>query len=499
MFSVQQPIVIRVPPPLPPVPSSPRIRRGVTLLVNPFYAKGPAGSLGKHALTPSLSLTTVAAATPSTFSVSIHDENLLRGSLPVDPVPEVVGITVHLTFAHRAYELAAFFRHLGSKVVLGGLHVMSNPDEAAGHADAIATGDGTTTWPAILADVAADRLRPRYHGNWRNAPAEPPRPRRDLVPENSFLSTASVIATSGCTNRCDFCYLATHGLARSYRQRSPAAVAGEIESLGSRYAVFLDNNLSARKYYLRALCRAIAPLDIIWSGAVSLDVTDDPDLVREMARSGCTGVFVGLESLNDGNLARAGKRSPKTSDYARRLRLFSDHGIQVTGSFVFGFDGDGPDVFDETVTFAETNRLACATFHILTPYPGTPLHARLEKEGRILTRDWSRYDTAHAVFRPALMTAEELEAGYRKTYRRVFSLASIWKRRPHAAREVLPYLAMSLLYKRANRLWIALIRTGRVRQAWSPLVKWSHRRHLRFRRRLEPKTAATAILHPETS
>jgi radical SAM superfamily enzyme YgiQ (UPF0313 family) len=451
------------------------------LLVNPFYAKNPYGSLGKHSLTPALTLTSLAAATPPEFTVAIHDENLLRGALPVDPVPAVVGITVHLTFAERAYELAAFYRELGAQIVLGGLHVASRPEEAAEHADAVSIGDGTMTWPVILRDAAAGRLRERYVGDVRNAPAEPPRPRRDLLPEGSFLTTASVIATSGCTNRCDFCYLATRGLARPYRQRSPAAVVAEIESLDTPYVVFLDNNLSARKYYLRELCRALEPLGIIWSAAVSLDVTDDPDLVREMALSGCTGVFVGLETLNGGNLAAAHKRSPRPDDYARRVRILSDVGIEVTGSFVFGFDGDGPDVFDRTVAFIEENRLACATFHILTPYPGTPLFDRLDEEGRILTRDWSRYDTTHAVFRPARMSPEELEHGYRDAYRRVFGLRSIWVRRPERVGEALPYLGISLLYKRANRLWLWLIRTGRVHRAWAPLVRWSRWRHLRFR------------------
>jgi len=213
-------------------------------------------------------------------------------------------------------------------------------------------------------------------------------------------------------------------------------------------------------------------------------VTDDPAVVRQMARAGCTGVFVGFESLTDRNLADQGKRTPSAADYARRVRLFHDHGIQVNGSFVFGFDHDRKDVFTTTVEWIEAQRLECDTFHIFTPYPGTPLYAELEAQGRLLHRDWDLYDTGHAVFRPKQMSPEELERGYAWTYERLFSHASIWRRRPAEPAAVLPYLAMSYLYKRANPLWHFLIRHELVRQAWAPLVEVTRRRHLRWRRRL---------------
>src|SRR5262249_8425561 len=153
-----------------------------------------------------------------------------------------------------------------------------------------------------------------------------------------------------------------------------------------------------RRDYLRRLCRALRPLRIIWSAAVTIDVTDDPQLVREMALAGCTGVFIGFESLSKGNLAAAGKRTPPPGDYARRVGVLHDVGIEVNGSFVLGFDEDDASVFERTTQWIEDSKLECATFHILTPYPGTPLFRCLEREGRILHRDWDRYDTAHVVF-----------------------------------------------------------------------------------------------------
>ena len=345
------------------------IERRHALLINPFYAKSPHGSFGKHVLTPSLALTSVAGATPTHWQVRYWDENLLQGPAPADPAPEVVGISVHLTFARRAYQLARWYRARGSKFVLGGLHIQSCPDEAAPHADAIATGDGVRLWPFILKDVETGTLKPRYQATYESDYESDPQPRRDLLPRESFLTTASIIATRGCHNRCGFCYLATNGLKMPYRVRDPADIRRQFVAEGQPYAVFIDNNLGARPEYLRALCRALQPLERIWSAAVSLDVTDDPRLVREMALAGCTGVFIGFETLTDENLAHARKRTPRSADYARRIGILHDHGIQVNGSFVVGFDGDRKETFMELADWIEANRLECATFHILTPYP----------------------------------------------------------------------------------------------------------------------------------
>jgi radical SAM superfamily enzyme YgiQ (UPF0313 family) len=460
------------------------VERRYCLLINPFYAKDANASFGKHVLTPSLALTSFAATTPSHWRLQYWDENLLAGAPPCRPMPEVVAITVHLTFAQRAYELAAWYRNRGAKIILGGLHVLSCPDECAPHADALARGDGVQIWPRILRDIEAGRLQSRYVATYENDYSDDPAPRRSILPRRSFLTTTSLIATRGCHNRCGFCYLATDGLRMPYRMRRPEQVAEEFAADGQPYAVFIDNNLGSRRDYLHALCSALRPLKKIWSAAVTIDVTDDPALVRNMALAGCTGVFVGLESLTDDNLADAHKKTPRTADYARRVRMLHDVGIQVNGSFVLGFDHDRKDVFERTAEWVETNRLECATFHILTPYPATPLFHQMEAQGRILHRDWSRYDTAHAVFEPKHMTPEELEHGYGWIYQRLFSHSSIWCRRPEDWRAVPLYLAMSYLYKRSNRFWHMLIKHNLVHAVWSPLVEATRLRHVRYRRQL---------------
>jgi radical SAM superfamily enzyme YgiQ (UPF0313 family) len=275
-----------------------------------------------------------------------------------------------------------------------------------------------------------------------------------------------------------------------YLVRDVEQIVEEFAADDQPYGVFIDNNLGSKPDYLRELCKALRPLEKIWSAAVSIDVTNDPRLVRDMALAGCTGVFVGFESLQNDNIQEAGKKSPRTEDYAERVRILHDNGIQVNGSFVLGFDHDRPDVFEKTVHWIEENRLECATFHILTPYPATPLFRQMEDEGRLLHKDWSLYDTAHVVFRPKHMAPEELEAGYAWCYKRLFSHRSIWRRRPQDFRAVLPYLAMSYLYKRSNFLWHLLIRYRLTARIWRPLVEVTRRRHLRFRRRLELRTGA---------
>ncbi len=488
------PAAMRVPPELPALRGAPVPRSA--WLINPFYPKDPHASFGKHVLTPTLALTSVAAATPADWAVRYWDENLLLGQLEGE-TPAVVGITVHLTFARRAFELADHFRAAGSKVVLGGLHVLSCPDECAPHADALVVGEGVAVWPTVLADMEAGVLKPRYHADFDGAYREDPAPRRDLLPRRSFLTTTSLNATRGCHNRCGFCYLATDGLRMPYRMRDPQQIAAEIEADGQPYVVFTDNNLGSSKRYLHALCKAIEPLDIIWSAAVTIDVTDDPALVLAMARSGCSGVFIGFESLTDENLEDARKKTPRVDDYARRIALLHDHGIQVNGSFVLGFDHDRKDAFARLADFVESQRMECATYHILTPYPGTPLFREMASEGRLLHRDWEKYDTAHVVFRPKHMTAEELARGYAWLYQRTFSNASIWARRPDDLRALPPYLAMAYLYKRSNPLWQMLIQKRLTQWAWRPLVELTRLRHLRFRRTLPdahaPEAGAKAV------
>ena len=331
------------------------LRRRYALLINPFYPKDPHASFGKHVLTPTLALTSIAGATPADWERrATGTRTCCRARRRSSRSRRSSAITVHLTFAKRAYELARWYRQRGAKVVLGGLHVLSCPEEAAPHADAIALGEGVQLWPQILADVEAGTLQPVYRGDYRKPYRDDPAPRRDLLPRDSFLTTTSLIATRGCHNRCGFCYLSTDGLHMPYRMRDVEQVVAELAADGQPYAVFVDNNLGSRPDYLRELCRALRPLEMIWSAAVTIDVTDDPDAG---ARDGARRLHGRVHRLRVAERRqpqrRRARRTPAPDDYARRVAILHDNGIQVNGSFVLGFDHDDADVFERTVEWIE--------------------------------------------------------------------------------------------------------------------------------------------------
>ena len=216
-------------------------------------------------------------------------------------------------------------------------------------------------------------------------------------------------------------------------------------------------------------------------------------MLEAAVESGLRSLFVGFETTSTANLIAHDKRQNVDRDYAAAIRRLHDLGVMVNASFVFGMDDDDPSVFERTVAWAVEHGVETATFHILTPYPATPLFRQMEGEGRLLHRNWDVYDTAHVVFRPKHLTVEQLSEGYAWCYRRLCSHRSIWRRRPRDWRAVPAYLAMAYLYKRSNLMWHLLIKYGLTSRVWHPLVECTRRRHLRFRRRLEAEDASQPV------
>ena len=311
---------------------------------------------------------------------------MLQGPPPWEPFPEVVGITVHLTFAERAYALARWYRQRGAKVILGGLHVTSCPDEARPHADAMAIGEGVQLWGRMLDDVAAGTLAAGLSRRLSPAVSRRALPRREILDRDSYLTTGGMISTRGCHNRCGFCYLSTRGLQMPSMARDIEQVAAEI-----RDAAAVVCRVHGQQPGLESPLLAL-PLPGLAAAGGHLE---RGRLDRRDRRSR-TGARNGLGRLHGRvrGFRVAGesqyRRRPEEIAAGRRLRPasgdLSRYGMQVNGSFVFGFDHDRPDVFAKTVAWIEANRLECATFHILTPYPGTPLFAQMEAEGRLLHR-----------------------------------------------------------------------------------------------------------------
>ena len=404
---------------------------------------------------------------PPQHDVRICDENL--APLDVLDRPDLVGITVYVASARRAYEIAAHYRRRRVPVVLGGLHVSACPDEALRHADSIVVGEADRVWPQLLADAGRGRLRPRYDPPPPELDRLPALPRQ-LVPPRAYLTRNSILATRGCNRRCAFCYKTS--LSRSpLRKRPVREVLDEIRCMEGDAVVFLDDNLAADPAYARSLFTALRDVNKVWMGAASIDLAADESLLDTFADSGCCSLFVGIESIRQCNLDRMRKGWSKVvrrEDYVRRIR---DRGIMVNGSFVFGFDGDDPRSFDETVDWAIRCNLDTATFHILTPYPGTPLWNRLQRQRRITDLDWSHYDTSHVVFRPKRMTPDELLAGYVRAYDRFYAWPAVFARALADPWGGLPRLLLNVGYKRMNPLWPVLGRSGLAAATFSLFVK----------------------------
>ena len=388
------------------------------------------GIFGKNLRYSPLTLTTLAAYVPPVLNaeVEIFDEGIqnLPGELGDGIDADLVAMTVITGTAPRAYQLADRFRARGVPVVMGGPHVTLIPEDAAPHADAIVTGYAEHTWPQLLDDFSHGRLKPRYSQAALDLSGLP-LPRRDLLKPGAYITTNVFEATRGCRHSCEFCVVPSAWGRHPY-QKPVEDVVRDIQSTGASKAIFVDLNLIADRAYARRLFEALIPLGIRWFGLATVLLQHDTDLLELMARSGCSGLLVGLESINQGGLNGIHKRFNQTNDFDGFIRLLHRHRITLMGTFVFGLDEDKQDVFEETARFAVDTNIDLPRFAILTPFPGTPLYSRLHEQDRILTRDWSLYDGQHVVYQPAMMTVQELAQGHEQAWKKVYSVRSICKR-----------------------------------------------------------------------
>jgi radical SAM superfamily enzyme YgiQ (UPF0313 family) len=418
----------------------------------------------KYSLFPPLGLATLAAYLDHGDQATIVDEHVER--LTIDDAPDLVVIQVYITNAFRAYRIADVYRARGIFVALGGLHVTSLPQEAAAHADAIFIGPGEQTFPTFLRDFragAAARLYTSVAG--RTLDRVPP-VRRDLIRRRNYLVPNSIVVTRGCPQHCDFCYKDAffRGGLSFYTQRVDDALA-EIERLPGRHLYFLDDHLLGDSKFARALFDGMRGMNRLFQGAATVDSVLRGDLIERAADAGLRSLFVGFETLSPDNLRQSSKRQNLNRDYGAVTSRLHALGIMINGSFVFGMDDDGPDVFERTVDWAIEHGVTTATFHVQTPYPGTGLHARLEQQRRIVTRNWDIYDTRHAVYIPARMTARELEEGYQRAYRDFYTWSAI--ARASLAHGSLRHQAKHFFYaagwKKFERAWNLVIRARQLR------------------------------------
>jgi radical SAM superfamily enzyme YgiQ (UPF0313 family) len=357
-------------------------------------------------------------------------------------------------------------------VALGGLHVTSLPEEAARHADTIFLGPGEDTWPRFLADLRAGRPGAVYRSTKRTLESLP-RLRRDLIRRERYLVPNSIVVSRGCPYSCAFCHKEAffEGGRSFYVQRVDQALS-EIERLPGRHLYFLDDHLFGDRRFASALFDGMRGMRRVWQAAGTVDSVLRPDLIEKAVACGLRSLFVGFETLDADGLRAQCKRQNLGRDYAEAVRRLHGHGVMVNGSFVFGMDGDDASVFDRTVEWAVAQGIETATFHVLTPYPGTLLFRQMEAEGRLLHRDWDRYDTRHAVFQPARMSPQQLERGYWRAYRDFYRTGAILR---GAARKPtllggLRHAAYAVGWKKCEPVWDLLIRGGWVARA-RPLLE----------------------------
>jgi radical SAM superfamily enzyme YgiQ (UPF0313 family) len=425
-------------------------------------AKSPFFRPIKYSLFPPLGLATLAGYLSADDEATLQDEHV--ETLDLDDEPELVVIQVYITSAYRAYEIADHYRRRGAYVAMGGLHVTSLPNEAAAHADTIFLGPGEDIWPVFLADYRAGAPQPIYTSSRRTLEGIP-RIRRDLIKRRLYLVPNSIVVSRGCPHSCDFCYKEAFfkGGKGFYTQQVDDALA-EIERLPGRHLYFLDDHLFGNVPFITALFDGMRGAGRLWQAAGTVQSVLRPGLLERAAEAGLRSLFVGFETLNADNLREQGKLQNLHRDYDAAIRRLHDNGVMVNASFVFGMDGDDESVFDRTVEWAVNQGIETATFHILTPYPGTALHDRMQREGRMLHENWDLYDTRHVVYRPARLSAEVLEAGYWRAYDSFYRWGSIFRgaRTKASAMDAIRHVAYAGGWKKLEPLWDAIIRARRV-------------------------------------
>ncbi len=416
----------------------------------------------KYSLFPPLGLATLAGYLDEDDEITIQDEHV--EPLDLNDEPDLVVIQVYITSAYRAYELADYYRQKGTHVALGGLHVTSLPAEAAQHADTIFLGPGEDTWPTFLADFRAGRPGKLYRSRVRTL-AGLPKIRRDLIKRPLYLVPNSIVVSRGCPHICDFCYKEAFfkGGKSFYTQTVDEALA-EMERLPGRHLYFLDDHLFGHPGFAAALFEGMQGMGRLWQAAATVSSVLKSGLLEKAVASGLRSLFIGFETLNPTNLRAQRKYQNLNRDYHAAIHRLHELGVMINGSFVFGMDEDDETVFARTVEWALEQGIETATFHILTPYPGTVLHQRLAGQRRLTSNNWDLYDTRHVVYRPAKMTAATLEQGYWRAYQDFYQWSSILK--SARTKETFPQRLRHIVYtggwKKFDLMWDWIIRAKRV-------------------------------------
>ncbi len=417
-------------------------------LIQPAMIKRPMDTDLKLHMAPPLGLLTVANILRGEHRVVLENENI--EPICYDDHPDLVGISVTVDTLPHAMQIAKRFRRRGAKVIAGGIHITTAYETIPENAfDALCIGAAEGTWPDIVRDAQNGCLKKIYKCSGKLRGEDIVSPAYDMIDRGKYLYTSVIHTSRGCPFRCDFCY--NSAKSHHFVNRPIPDVLREIRHAGTRHIMFIDDNFAGNPQWTKQFLKAILPMKLKWQAAVSINAAKDGALLDLMRKSGCQSLFIGFESINPESVQNVHKVQNSTREYEQAIEAIHKRGIMINGSFVFGLDGDTPETFDATVDWIVKNRIETVTSHILTPYPGTALYARMKAAGRITSHDLSLYNTAHVVFEPRGMTADELYKGYLHVYDKVYSLKNIRRRMPETKSQRIPYLLFNLLYRKYGR------------------------------------------------
>lgn len=374
-----------------------------------------------------LTLTTLAALVPPEldFDIEIADEGVQL--VDFEARPDLVAISIITGTALRGYAIADHFRRRGIPVVIGGVHATLMPDEAAMHADTIVIGFGEETWPQLLRDFKKGQMQKRYNGLKPPSLVNYPIARRELLKKDRYITSSTLWATRGCLNDCDFCSIpATWG--SNFYMRPVDEVVAEAASLPGNEFVLLDPSPMEDPAYAKRLFTAMKSINKKWFGLSTTKIGEDPELMRIVGESGCKGLLIGFESVNQMSIGSIQKNHNSVNFYIDLVKRMHDHGMGVQACFVFGLDDDEPDIFKRTVDFCEKAYVDLPRFSTYTPFPNTGAFRKLEAQNRIINYNWSLYDVEHIVIKPARMTVNQLQDGLHWAWNHVYRIPSVAKR-----------------------------------------------------------------------
>jgi radical SAM superfamily enzyme YgiQ (UPF0313 family) len=400
------------------------------LFVNPWFSKSGKSSLFNNLFSSGddLICQTLAAVTPKNHTMEMVDEAVEKVDFDTDV--DLVAITTFTRSAPRAYEIADEFRKRGKKVVLGGYHVSALPNEAIKHADSIVIGEGEDSFPKLLKDLEKKELKPFYE---QEKPVDldkvPILSQKERMLYKSSSFTQSIQISKGCPVGCIFCSISYMKFGNIHRTRSIENVIQEMKTIPEKIISFADPSLTTNPKYTKQLFREMRGLNKIFGCEGNANILGrDDELLKLAAEAGCLSWYIGFESISQETIDSIGKSTNKVENYKNIIKKVHDYGMRVETAFMFGFDTDKLDVFTKTIDTIkdwEIDLIDCST---ITPYPGTPFFNQLEKENRLLTKDWEKYDSFQVVFQPKHMSPEELANGVQTVWEEFYTPQAALKR-----------------------------------------------------------------------